>query len=151
MVVDEPVRVSSEIIVLYFSGFYGGTQVACCGIGGPHNFNVSTLCGSKGMTVCTKPSAFVSWDGIHLTKAAHRHIFKGLLNGPFTSPLLVNSMYVATFLEVNHVMPRTPIEHATHFFGRLMQCHRILPTQFTLSEIWNDPRKPQILGQLKLE
>ncbi|XP_030516519.2 GDSL esterase/lipase At5g45910-like [Rhodamnia argentea] len=69
-------------------GFSKLIQVACCGAGGPLNFNVSMMCGSSSHT-CTDPSAFIQWDGVHLTEAAYRHMATGLLDGPFTSPRLV--------------------------------------------------------------
>lgn len=62
-----------EIDVLLFAGFYGGTQEACCGGGGPYNFNLAAMCGSNGSALCTDPSAVVNWDRIHLTEAAYRH------------------------------------------------------------------------------
>lgn len=89
MVLDELIRASSEINVLLFSGFNESTHVACCGGGGPFNFNVSKMCSAPGSNVCKDPSAYIFWDGVHLTEAAYRHIAKGLLNGPFTSPRLV--------------------------------------------------------------
>ncbi|XP_010066434.1 acetylajmalan esterase [Eucalyptus grandis] len=47
---------------------------ACCGTGGSYNFNFSQMCGSTGVTACPNPNEFISWDGIHLTQEAHRHI-----------------------------------------------------------------------------
>ncbi|KAK4798331.1 hypothetical protein SAY86_030657 [Trapa natans] len=70
-------------------GFYEGTLGACCGGGGPFNFNNSARCGHIGSSACSNPSAFVNWDGIHLTDAAYRHISEGLMHGPFTSPPLL--------------------------------------------------------------
>jgi len=61
---------------------------ACCGGGGPYNFNDSASCGNKGSKVCSDPSTYTNWDGIHLTEAAYRHIAKGLVNGPFSVPPL---------------------------------------------------------------
>ncbi|XP_030521700.2 GDSL esterase/lipase At5g45910-like [Rhodamnia argentea] len=68
--------------------FSGLTHGACCGAGGPLNFNVSKMCGSSS-SVCKDPSASIIWDGVHLTEAAYRHMANGLLDGPFTSPRLV--------------------------------------------------------------
>ncbi|XP_059283293.1 GDSL esterase/lipase At5g45910-like [Lycium ferocissimum] len=62
--------------------------VACCGGGGPYNFNYSARCGHIGSKACLDSSSFVNWDGMHLTETAYHHIAKGLLNGPFTSPSL---------------------------------------------------------------
>lgn len=72
-------------------GFYEGTMRACCGGGGPYNFNNSARCGHIGSSACGNPSAYVNWDGIHLTEAAYGHIAKGLIYGPFTSPPLTSS------------------------------------------------------------
>ncbi|XP_057463521.1 LOW QUALITY PROTEIN: GDSL esterase/lipase At5g45910-like [Actinidia eriantha] len=61
---------------------------ACCGGGGPYNFNISARCGHTGSKSCKSPSTYGNWDGIHLTEAAYRYIAMGLINGPFTSPPL---------------------------------------------------------------
>lgn len=63
--------------------------VACCGGGGPYNFNYSARCGHPGYSVCQDPSAYANWDGIHLTEAAYKHIATGLIHGPFSSPSLL--------------------------------------------------------------
>ncbi|KAI3440000.1 Lipase_GDSL domain-containing protein, partial [Psidium guajava] len=70
--------------------FYGGTLSACCGGGGPYNFNNSVRCGGPGSTVCKDPSTFADWDGVHLTESAYNHIAKGLIYGGFTSPPLLS-------------------------------------------------------------
>ncbi|XP_019253100.1 PREDICTED: GDSL esterase/lipase At5g45910 isoform X2 [Nicotiana attenuata] len=70
---------------------FSNTLVACCGGGGPYNFNNSARCGHIGSKACLDSSKFANWDGIHLTEAAYHHIAKGLLNGPFTSPPLTFS------------------------------------------------------------
>ncbi|XP_073109191.1 GDSL esterase/lipase At1g28570-like [Elaeis guineensis] len=57
---------------------------ACCGGGGPNNSAVP--CGDPGFTVCSDPSKYVSWDGLHLTEAAYREIALGLLQGSYTTP-----------------------------------------------------------------
>ncbi|KAL2494731.1 GDSL esterase/lipase [Forsythia ovata] len=69
-------------------GFSDGTLVACCGGGGPYNFNNSARCGHTGSRACLDPSTYANWDGVHLTEGAYRHIAMGLVNGPFTSPPL---------------------------------------------------------------
>ncbi|XP_058095671.1 GDSL esterase/lipase At1g31550-like isoform X3 [Magnolia sinica] len=69
----------------YEFGLYGGALTACCGGGGPYNYNASNGCGHDGVTACDNPSWYVSWDGIHLTEAAYRLIADGLLRGPFLS------------------------------------------------------------------
>ncbi|OIT20067.1 PREDICTED: GDSL esterase/lipase At1g28590-like [Nicotiana attenuata] len=65
---------------------FTSTIVACCGGGGPYNYDSLTSCGSPPSNVCENPSSYVSWDGIHLTEAAYRLIAKGLLQGPYTIP-----------------------------------------------------------------
>ncbi|KAM3700473.1 hypothetical protein ACB098_05G099300 [Castanea mollissima] len=67
-------------------GFTGGALTACCGGGGPYNFNTSATCGDPSVSVCDDPSKYVSWDGVHLTEAAYRWITNGLLEGPYTIP-----------------------------------------------------------------
>ncbi|KAK4421180.1 GDSL esterase/lipase [Sesamum alatum] len=69
-------------------GFTNGALVACCGGGGPYNFNNSAICGSPGSKSCLDPATYANWDGIHLTEAAYRYIAMGLLNGSFTEPPL---------------------------------------------------------------
>ncbi|CAL9057172.1 GDSL esterase/lipase At1g28650-like [Musa acuminata AAA Group] len=70
-------------------GFGKFPLAACCGGGGPYNYNHSTKCG-KDAGVCSSPSTQISWDGIHLTEAAYRVIARGLL-GPYTIPSLSRS------------------------------------------------------------
>ncbi|KAK6917664.1 GDSL lipase/esterase [Dillenia turbinata] len=68
--------------------FTNGALKACCGGGGPYNFNYMARCGHLGSTACADPSTYANWDGIHLTEAAYRQIAQGLLTGGFTSPSL---------------------------------------------------------------
>lgn len=70
------------------AGFYSGTLTACCGGGGPYNFNNSARCGHIGSRACKDPTSYANWDGIHLTEAAYAHVAKGLIHGPFASPPL---------------------------------------------------------------
>uniref|UniRef100_A0A5B7CCA0 GDSL esterase/lipase n=1 Tax=Davidia involucrata TaxID=16924 RepID=A0A5B7CCA0_DAVIN len=72
-------------------GFFNGVLTACCGGGGPYNFNNSARCGHIGSKACKDPSTYSNWDGIHLTEAGYRYIAMGLINGPFTSPPLTFS------------------------------------------------------------
>ncbi|GJY12083.1 SGNH hydrolase-type esterase domain-containing protein [Tanacetum coccineum] len=67
-------------------GFTNGALKACCGGGGPFNYNSSMKCGLAYATVCDQPDTYVNWDGVHLTEAAYKHIFKGLFQGPYTTP-----------------------------------------------------------------
>ncbi|XP_010915609.2 GDSL esterase/lipase At5g45910 [Elaeis guineensis] len=72
-------------------GFSNGVSRACCGGGGPYNFNSTVICGQPGYNVCKDPSTYVSWDGIHSTEAAHRSIAMGLLHGPYTDPPIMSA------------------------------------------------------------
>ncbi|KAK2984191.1 hypothetical protein RJ640_017304 [Escallonia rubra] len=67
-------------------GFTKGALSACCGGGGSYNYNPSVLCGIPPSTVSGEPSLYVNWDGLHLTEAAYRWIFRGLFEGPYTIP-----------------------------------------------------------------
>jgi phospholipase/lecithinase/hemolysin len=74
-----------------FNGTDGnGALKACCGDrGGRYNFNLTALCGMPGVSACADPSAYVDWDGVHLTEAANRRIADGWLGGPYAhSPIL---------------------------------------------------------------
>ncbi|XP_076928669.1 GDSL esterase/lipase At1g28570-like [Bidens hawaiensis] len=59
-------------------GFTNGGLKACCGGGGRYNVKLTVECGDASATVCNEPDTYVSWDGIHLTEAAYRIIFKNL-------------------------------------------------------------------------
>ncbi|KAI4304882.1 hypothetical protein MLD38_040341 [Melastoma candidum] len=59
------------------------TLKACCGRGGPYNFNLTTFCGSSTYNLCPNPSKFISWDGIHLTQNAYYHITQYLIRQIF--------------------------------------------------------------------
>ncbi|XP_042477796.1 GDSL esterase/lipase At1g28570-like [Macadamia integrifolia] len=63
-------------------GFSGPTDKACCGRG----FGSDQVCGSLGASVCSDPSSYVGWDGIHLTEAAYRWMAMGFLQGPYIVP-----------------------------------------------------------------
>ncbi|XP_021811867.1 GDSL esterase/lipase At1g28590-like [Prunus avium] len=71
-------------------GFTGETSKACCGGGGPYNFNSSVLCGDAGATACENPSQYINWDGTHSTEAAYRLMTKDLLQGNYTFPRLAS-------------------------------------------------------------
>ncbi|OVA10278.1 Lipase [Macleaya cordata] len=62
-------------------GFQNGAITACCGGGGPYNYNQLIVCGGVGSKLCDDPSTYVSWDGIHLTEAAYQFIATGLIKG----------------------------------------------------------------------
>lgn len=62
------------------TGFKGDLS-ACCGGGGPYNYNESLVCGDQQCSCCDDPSLYISWDGNHLTEAAYQWIAKELLQG----------------------------------------------------------------------
>lgn len=62
----------------------GGILRACCGGGGPYNWNGSAICGMAGAVACEDPSASVHWDGGHYTEAMYRYIAKGWLSKALT-------------------------------------------------------------------
>ncbi|XP_064991782.1 GDSL esterase/lipase At1g28570-like isoform X2 [Musa acuminata AAA Group] len=45
-------------------------------------------CGGPSAKLCSDPSSYASWDGLHLTEAAYRTIANGLLKGPLAVPSL---------------------------------------------------------------
>ncbi|KAJ3701182.1 hypothetical protein LUZ61_004887 [Rhynchospora tenuis] len=59
--------------------------VACCGGGGPYNYNLSAQCGQSGVTACPDPTT-VNWDGIAFTEKAYSIIANGWRNGLFAIP-----------------------------------------------------------------
>ncbi|XVE51442.1 hypothetical protein DITRI_Ditri02bG0040800 [Diplodiscus trichospermus] len=65
---------------------FNSTLSACCGMGGPYNFNLLVSCGILVKKSCNDPSSHVSWDGIHLTERSYRLIFEALLDGSSTIP-----------------------------------------------------------------
>ncbi|CAI0445014.1 unnamed protein product [Linum tenue] len=67
-------------------GFTGSAVVACCGGGGPYNYNESLICGNPGSKACAQPSTYVNWDDHHFTEAAYRIVAKDVLEGPFSTP-----------------------------------------------------------------
>ncbi|XP_071735839.1 GDSL esterase/lipase At1g28610-like isoform X2 [Rutidosis leptorrhynchoides] len=67
-------------------GFTNGGLKACCGGGGPYNFNSSAECGLTSASVCDEPDTYVCWDGIHLTEAAYKLIANNLFQGGYTTP-----------------------------------------------------------------
>ncbi|XP_006662321.1 GDSL esterase/lipase At1g28600-like [Oryza brachyantha] len=73
-------RAVTDIVVS--PGRYGFGDMpleACCGGAGSYNFNVTAFCGASGATACADPSVYVSWDGVHFTEAANRHIACAML------------------------------------------------------------------------
>ncbi|KAI3719030.1 hypothetical protein L6452_19919 [Arctium lappa] len=67
-------------------GFTNGALKACCGGGGPFNYNPSIACADPSSNSCAQPDTYFNWDGLHLTEAAYKLIFKSLFEGSFTTP-----------------------------------------------------------------
>ncbi|KAJ9563128.1 hypothetical protein OSB04_008288 [Centaurea solstitialis] len=67
-------------------GFTNGALKACCGGGGPFNYNPSLACADPSSNSCAQPDTYFNWDGLHLTEAAYRLIFKSLFEGSYTTP-----------------------------------------------------------------
>ncbi|KAF8396258.1 hypothetical protein HHK36_017873 [Tetracentron sinense] len=57
----------------------GSIQKACCGIGGDYDFDLTRFCGAPRVLVCRNPERRVSWDGIHLTQEAYKHMAEWLI------------------------------------------------------------------------
>lgn len=70
----------------FFLGFKERPLGACCGVGGQYNFTIGEECGYQGVGYCKNPSAYVNWDGYHLTEATHQKMAHGLLKGPYATP-----------------------------------------------------------------
>ncbi|KAH7687189.1 GDSL lipase/esterase protein [Dioscorea alata] len=66
-------------------GFKDKPLVACCGGGGPYNYNADVLCG-EGARACDDPTSSVFWDGVHLTETANKIIATDLLQVLHVSP-----------------------------------------------------------------
>nr|AAY41079.1 lanatoside 15-O-acetylesterase [Digitalis subalpina] len=76
------------------NGLKYGTK-ACCGYGGgAFNFNQQVFCSysklinGKNVTAnaCKDPQNYVSWDGIHATEAANKHVADAILEGSHFDP-----------------------------------------------------------------
>ncbi|KAH7846357.1 hypothetical protein Vadar_012939 [Vaccinium darrowii] len=64
-----------------YLGFDSSTkQKACCGSGGDYNFNSSRMCGAPDVPVCHNPNQLISWDGLHLTQEAYKHMAAWLVD-----------------------------------------------------------------------
>ncbi|KAI5074261.1 hypothetical protein GOP47_0010222 [Adiantum capillus-veneris] len=50
---------------------------ACCGAGDdyPYNYNADDECNENSASLCSDPTAYISWDGVHFTDAFHVQIF----------------------------------------------------------------------------
>ncbi|KAH7845686.1 hypothetical protein Vadar_004850 [Vaccinium darrowii] len=64
-----------------YLGFDTSTkQRACCGSGGDYNFCLTRMCGAPDVPVCQNPDQLISWDGIHLTQEAYKHMAAWLVD-----------------------------------------------------------------------
>ncbi|KAJ4765788.1 GDSL esterase/lipase family [Rhynchospora pubera] len=70
---------------LYGFTVNGSPLVACCGAGGPYNYNSSAVCGQSGVAACPDPTT-VNWDGIAFTEKAYNIIANGWRNGLYAIP-----------------------------------------------------------------
>uniref|UniRef100_N1R2Q5 GDSL esterase/lipase n=1 Tax=Aegilops tauschii TaxID=37682 RepID=N1R2Q5_AEGTA len=66
------------------------THKACCGAGGKYNYDVRRACGVEGAAVCADPSAYVSWDGIHMTQAAYKAMSRLIYHGRYLQPQILS-------------------------------------------------------------
>ncbi|KAL6838823.1 hypothetical protein ACP4OV_031537 [Aristida adscensionis] len=74
-----------------FNGTYGALRCCCGGRGGRYNFNLTAPCGKPGLGIVHgDPSAYVNWDGVHLTEAAYRRIADSWLKGPYAQPPILS-------------------------------------------------------------
>ncbi|KAL5544005.1 hypothetical protein UlMin_007789 [Ulmus minor] len=67
---------------------YGITEPfkACCGNGEPYNFDVFQTCGTPAATVCSNPSQYINWDGVHLTEGMYNVVSNMFLKGNLVQP-----------------------------------------------------------------
>ncbi|KAF7097607.1 hypothetical protein CFC21_099407 [Triticum aestivum] len=66
------------------------THKACCGAGGKYNYDERRACGVEGAAVCADPSAYVSWDGIHMTQAAYKAMSRLIYHGRYLQPQILS-------------------------------------------------------------
>ncbi|KVH97052.1 Lipase, GDSL [Cynara cardunculus var. scolymus] len=67
-------------------GFKNGVLKACCGGEGPFNCNPSVACANPSYMVCAQPDTYANWDGMHLTEAAYKLIYKSVFEGSCSIP-----------------------------------------------------------------
>lgn len=85
---------NAALKVLHFPESFGlqkNVFQACCGVGGPYNYDRATPCGVGGAVSCANPQRYFNWDGVHLTDAAYGKIANLFLDGTFTTPPLNTS------------------------------------------------------------
>ncbi|KAL8140131.1 hypothetical protein V2J09_006152 [Rumex salicifolius] len=64
-----------------------GVFKACCGKGdNDYNCDSNEQCGTEGVPVCSDPAKRLSWDGLHLTQQAYKHLADWLLSDMFSLP-----------------------------------------------------------------
>ncbi|KAJ7551447.1 hypothetical protein O6H91_06G015700 [Diphasiastrum complanatum] len=76
------------------NGFQFTTR-ACCGAGGPYNYDNNQQCGRSKTQFgnfdlvapsCSNPSIYLNWDGVHFTEAANHYTVQQLLTSKFFDP-----------------------------------------------------------------
>ncbi|KAG0612509.1 hypothetical protein M758_6G033400 [Ceratodon purpureus] len=88
-----------DTIFLYYDWFAGAYEViqnqakygidaagfrACCGGGGPYNFNPVVACGAPSLgNLCSDPERTLYWDSLHFTEAFYRLMATFALSGRF--------------------------------------------------------------------
>ncbi|KAJ7534343.1 hypothetical protein O6H91_13G092100 [Diphasiastrum complanatum] len=73
---------------------------ACCGIGGKYNYDSQRPCGFAAVNVCSDPSIYINWDGVHFTDAFYGAIAKLFLSGQFLDPP-INLITTCSLLPTN--------------------------------------------------
>ncbi|CAN0841013.1 Sinapine esterase [Linum grandiflorum] len=58
-------------------------NMACCGAGGPYNYNRTAVCGRAGAVACGDPNAYIKWDDHHYTDSANRVIARDVFRAGF--------------------------------------------------------------------
>ncbi|GJR45811.1 SGNH hydrolase-type esterase domain-containing protein, partial [Tanacetum coccineum] len=115
-------------------GLTNGALKACCGGGGPYNYNPSARCGFASATVCDQPDTYVNWDGVHLTEAAYKQIFKGLFQGSYTAPQFTSlcpttSQLVVGLSSSMCVLTQKALDAFCDKFHIPEEVHPVLPNQ----------------------
>ncbi|WOL12419.1 protein trichome birefringence-like 31 [Canna indica] len=79
-----------------------GALRACCGAGGrgDYNVNLKAKCAEPGSSVCSDPTTYVSWDGIHLTETAYKLIANSWLYGPYAKPPILHQTALRIIKEI---------------------------------------------------
>ncbi|CAN1835562.1 GDSL esterase/lipase At1g28600 [Linum perenne] len=56
---------------------------ACCGAGGPYNYNRTAVCGRAGAVACGNPNSYIKWDDHHYTDSANTVIARDVFKAGF--------------------------------------------------------------------